>query len=359
MASLTQISIYSRKAIRYGLYALIIIASARFVLTSIRTIYLRIFPPPPPKATVTFGKLPKIPFPEKAFPENLTYKIETPDGKLPDLGIQMLVYPMPPTPQNIQALEQAKTAVKNMGFDPNGKPILESAPSVYRFQKEKSPATLVMNIVTGVFSISYDITQDLTISQNTPLTPEDATSDIKQFLQSANLYPEDLSTGAITHQFYKLEGRKFVPVLSLSESNLIKVNLFRKNYGAENKYASVTPNMPQGNVWFLLSNQGSKNTIAAEYHYYPINSEKSSTYPIKTAQTAYDNLKDKKGYIVSLDGVDGAQITIRKIYLAYYDAGQYAQYYQPVVVFEGDDNFLAYVPAVTDDYYGGESILAN
>jgi hypothetical protein len=44
--------------------------------------------------------------------------------------------------------------------------------------------------------------------------------------------------------------------------------------------------------------------------------------------------------------------TVRKIYLAYYDAGVYTEFYQPVFVFEGDKDFVGYVPAVTTDYYG-------
>ncbi|KKQ73667.1 MAG: hypothetical protein US95_C0050G0001, partial [Candidatus Woesebacteria bacterium GW2011_GWB1_38_5] len=43
-------------------------------------------------------------------------------------------------------------------------------------------------------------------------------------------------------------------------------------------------------------------------------------------------------------------IVIRKVYLAYYDPDQYTEYYQPVIVFEGDDDFTAYVSAIIDDY---------
>jgi hypothetical protein len=105
--------------------------------------------------------------------------------------------------------------------------------------------------------------------------------------------------------------------------------------------------MPDANVWFILA--GGKQILAAEYHYYPVEETKSGTYPTKTADTAWEELKDGKGYVVNL-GDNSEKVAIRKVYLAYYDAGQYVSHYQPVVVFEGDNNFFAYVPAVQNYY---------
>ena len=48
---------------------------------------------------------------------------------------------------------------------------------------------------------------------------------------------------------------------------------------------------------------------------------------------------------------ESGQVVIREVYLAYYDAGEQVEFYQPVIVFAGDNNFIAYVPAVTADYY--------
>ena len=74
-----------------------------------------------------------------------------------------------------------------------------------------------------------------------------------------------------------------------------------------------------------------------------------------SAEQAFQDLKDGKGYIAnSGDRSSTNEVVIRKVYLGYYDAGQYQPFYQPVVVFEGDGNFWAYVPAVNDDNYGAE-----
>ena len=42
------------------------------------------------------------------------------------------------------------------------------------------------------------------------------------------------------------------------------------------------------------------------------------------------------------------------MYLAYYDPDVHADFYQSVIVFEGDNNFTAYVPAIADQFYEQE-----
>ncbi len=143
-----------------------------------------------------------------------------------------------------------------------------------------------------------------------------------------------------------------MPALSLSESDLIKINIYRKNF---DDLPTVTQKEKQANVWFMLSGSELKGdqVIAAEYHYYSVDEERYATYPIKTAQEAWDELNSGRGYIINL-GDNQNTATIRQVYLAYFDPGQYVEYYQPVVVFEGDNDFVAYVPAVTDEFYGSE-----
>ncbi len=351
MASLTETSIISRKVIRYGLYFLIFIASARFMYNTAHTIWLTIFPPPPPEATVAFGKLPKLPFPEREFPKGLNINVETADSELPVLLDQLPVYVMPPIPQNIKALDEAKEIARRLGFSQSGSPLLESTPSVYRFPKAKAASSLRINIITKIFSIDYDTLQNPRVVQGTPAAPEEAVKQAVSYIKSGNLLPPDL--GPTSHQYYKVEVDKFVPVSSQSEANLVKVNIFRKNFGPEGIAQSMTPDYPEANIWFLFGNLGTKEMIRGEYYYFPIDEGKSGTYPLLTAQEALDKLKNGEGFLVRFTG-SNKSVTIRKVYLAYYDAGQYAEYYQPIVVFEGDNDFLAYVPAVENDFYGKE-----
>ncbi len=121
--------------------------------------------------------------------------------------------------------------------------------------------------------------------------------------------------------------------------------MFRKDY---DDLPSVTLKPKEANVWFMISGARSRQdqVIAAEYHYYPVDEKQSATYPIKTAQKAWEELNSGGAFVTNLGNNERGNIVIRNIYLAYYDTGQYTQFYQPVVVFEGDNDFLAYVPAV-------------
>jgi hypothetical protein len=44
------------------------------------------------------------------------------------------------------------------------------------------------------------------------------------------------------------------------------------------------------------------------------------------------------------------QITIRNIFLAYFESEEPQNYLQPIFVFEGDKNFTAYVSAVDPEW---------
>lgn len=351
MATLTEVSIISRKIIRYGIYAVIFIVIARYSLNLGVNIYKKLFPPKPEPPNTAYGKLPVLPFPEKPI-GNFNFTLELPEGSLPKFTDQLEVYTMPQSQTNIKALDDAKSKAQGLGFDPNGKPLVESIPNVYIFPRKGYPSNLTMNIITGLFSVSYNINEDTSILKGIPPAPDVAINQVQGYLNSAGFLTEDLKNGTPTHVFLKTEAGKFTPALSLSDADLIKVNIFRKKYGKEENIPPVTPKMPEANVWFIIAGGRGKQIIAGEYHFFPIDATKIATYPIKTSETAWEELKSGKAFIANTGNNPEDNITIRRVYLGYYDAGQYSEYYQPVVVFEGDNEFFAYVPAVTDEFYG-------
>ena len=73
--------------------------------------------------------------------------------------------------------------------------------------------------------------------------------------------------------------------------------------------------------------------------------EQFGVYPLKSGQEAWQELTDDKGLIVA--GTRGQKnITIKKMFIAYLDPSIYQPYLQPVYVFLGESDFVAYVPAV-------------
>ncbi len=347
MATLTEASIASRKGVRYTIYAIIFFVITRFLILTGITIYKKAFPPPPTPATIAFGKLSKIPFPEVTN-RNLSFTLETASGDIPSFPAQSKVFFMPKISSNLLSLDIAKEKAKKLGFDSEPQ---QSTESIYKFNHKTSPATMEIDIVTGTFSISYDLNVDPTPLSVHPSQPEVASASIKTFLSSADLYPDDL-TGTIEHKYLKTQGGSFIPALSASDANLVRIDLFRKSL---DDLPIVTKKTTEGNVWFIVSGikERCKEVIAGEYHYFPVDESQVATYPIKTGDSAWQQLTSGDYYLASQGTTaEGDNIKIRKIYLAYYDAGLYTEFFQPVFVFEGDKDFVGYVPAVTSDYYG-------
>lgn len=348
MASLTKVSITTRKIIRYSIFFVIFIIVARIFFKAGKNVFLKIFPPKEPPPTVSFGRLPTLPFPEKPKIGNIVLTLETPDGNLPVLPTQAKVFFMPRQSSHLLALDVAKQKAQALGFLPEGEMQSET---MYKFINRNSFATLDMNIVTGAFSISYDLKADSSPLEKKPQTPEILAAMVRSYLSSADLLPEDLS-GPTKNEFLKIEGESLVNALSLSDSDFVKVHFLRKDY--EN-LPSLTNEPNKSNVWFMLSGSQDqyKRIIAAEYHYFPVDESQSSTYPLKNAQEAWNVLISGNAYIANYgQNQEGSSVKIRRVYLAYYDSGKPTEFFQPIIVFEGDRDFIAYVPAVTNDYYG-------
>lgn len=347
MTSLTQASIMSRKAIRYSIFSIIFIIIARFLILTGITIYKQIFPAPPPPPTVAFGKLPKLPLPDR-HKLNIGFTLETAEGGLPEIPTTVKVFFMPKNSANLLSLDFAKDKAGRLGFNKEAE---QTSESVYKFTNSTTPSYLETNIITGAFSISYDFNADPVPLSVRPIPPETASESVRSFLNAGDLLPEDL-TGEVKHQFLKAQGGGFVNAISLSDANLVRIDLFRKDY---EKLPVVTNSPDEANVWFMVSGikERGKEVVAGEYHYFPVDETQVATYPLKGTELAWQELSSGNYYPASTgSAVEGDSLKIRRVYLAYYDAGVYTEFLQPVYVFEGDKDFVAYVPAVTTDYYG-------
>ena len=354
MTGLTQVAITARKSIRYIIYFIVFLTIGRILLTAAIATYLRVFPPGPAAASVKFGKLTKIPFPQNSPNAKLNFTLETATGSLPTNNGQAKVYFMPKVNPNLLSLDNAKSKARSMGFnDPN--PIQESD-TLYKFRNADLPSTLEMNIVTGAFSISYDLTADRTAIINRPPAAEVAEEEFKSILSGASILPEDLS-GPMVPDYLKLESGALARVLALSEADVTKVNIFRKPY---NKLPSLTASPDKANVWAMIGGGQTKEQkiIASEYHYFPVDESQSSTYPIITPAEAFSALQEGKAFIASLGQYkEGDALKIRKVYLAYFDPEVPSDFYEPIYVFDSgendpDNSFIGYIPAITSVYYG-------
>ena len=185
MTSLTRIAITARKALRYTVFAIIFLIIGKFLLDASIAVYLKVFPPPPPAPTIKFGKLTKIPFPTNSPKVNINYVLETPEGGLPtNIPTEAKVYFMPKPAANLLALDTAKEEAKALGF--TSAPEAESD-TVYKFKNPNYPSMLEINIVTGTFSVSYDLSADRSPIASKPPAGEVAAAEFRAELSSANI----------------------------------------------------------------------------------------------------------------------------------------------------------------------------
>lgn len=349
-ANLTIVASASRKTIRYSIYLIFFLTIARAFWSGTKSIYKAIVPPKVPPPTVKYGILPKIAFPNQI--ENLpkiTYAIETPTGSFPNFGPQMKIYLI--TKQSATLSSSDLSIAKAVALGYTTKPT-DLGNSIYRFVHPSEPSILEMNIINNTFSIDYNLSAGATLNAAPAPSPQNANQSAIQTLQKMQLLPEDLNIQTPVTEFYGIEGQTLVSVLSLSEADVTKVNFYRNPIGleTETQYQLVTSNPKSANVWFIVGGTDSK-VLSAQYKYYKIDYTNFETYPIKTAAQAFTDLQSGKGFIASLGNNKLGSVTIRRIYLAYYDPDLPSQFLQPVIVFEGDNDFVAYVPAVTSEYY--------
>lgn len=344
MANLTITAYWTRKGIKYGSIALVCFLIFRAIWQAGTAYWKKIHPPPPPPPTVGFGKLPPLNFPEKKDLPELSYKLETIEGTVPKLDTIGKVYFISQKVASLLALDRAKETARKFGFRNEPTPISER---VYQFATQTTPSTILkIDIITGNFKLDYDWKNDQTIFTEKKLPNEtQAVSELKNFLRTAGLLTDDLASGEAKVSFWRYISPDLVSAISLSEADFVRVDLFRQNLD-EIKVLSENPKGAQ--VWALFSGarEQGKRIVEIGYNHSLIDKENFHTYPLKSANTAWQELQGGGGFIANLGENQDEKITIRKIYLIYFESSEPQNFLQPIFVFEGDRNFIAYVGAI-------------
>jgi len=336
----------TRRALKFGAILIVLLFFLKMAWQVGTDVWRKIHPPPPPPPTVAFGKLPVLKFPEKETPQ-LTYRLETIQGALPTLPNVSRVYFMPKNPPNLLALDRGKEKARQLGFTSLPQNIEGTN---YRWTTNSTPpTTLEMEVNSGNFHLRYQYEDDqsLLVQKNLP-NDQQAAQEAKTFLQTNDLLTEELATGSAEFNYLKFVSPNLESAISLSEADFIRVNLFRADLDS---LRILPPNPREALISFLFSGnrERGKRIMEIYYYYFPIDFNTFATYPLKPINDAWQELQRGKGYLANL-GQNENQITIRKIYLAYYDSQEPQHFLQPIYVFEGDQNFFSYVSAIAVDW---------
>lgn len=344
MASLTHTAYVSRRLIKYGGTGIAIFTFLYIGITAAINAWIAAHPPVI-APNIKYGILNKIVFPDKKF-EKKNFTLELPNDQLPKFKTQTRVYFIARPDTAFLALEQDKKTAKELGFNNEPKQL---AYGVYEFNNDELNLKLTMNVLEGGFRLKYPYENDqLLLNPEKVPSKDEAIITAKTYLQQANKLPQDLIDGVNKVSYWKIEYDGLKAVTSQSEANVARVDFFRKNLEGDFKIVDTDINNATVSIVVSGSDVQGKKVIEVDYRYAPIDREAFGTYPIKTAEVAINDLKIGN-YWPALDTVS-KDVTIRKMYLAYFEPVNLTNYMQPVFVFEGDNNFAAYVPAITDKY---------
>ncbi|MBI2010369.1 MAG: hypothetical protein HYS86_04315 [Candidatus Chisholmbacteria bacterium] len=342
MATLTETAYYARRIIKFGGIGLVVFIIGRFFFFMAVDYWRLLHPPPPPPPTVAFGRLPQLVFPEKTRAVE-SFLLETVSGGVAEISDRATIFFMPVRQANLLALERMSDQAAKLGFTNEPEQVSSRE---YRWRRDSPlPATLTADIVSASFTLEVEWQLDPTILDSGTLPNSDAAvQEARRFLDNAGLLPSDLAAGETKVSFLRADIANLVSAVSLSEADFVRVDFFRTPV----EEWVVYPSNPQrGVVAMIFSGNpvSGKRIIDIKYNYFPVDYEQSATYPLKTAQVAWQELQAGQGYIANVDsGVTRA--TVRRVALGYYDSAIPQNYLQPIYVFEGDNNFVAYVPAI-------------
>lgn len=357
MSTLTETAYYTRRGLKIVFFVVLGLIFFKIATTGLSTLFntYRFGPGggpavPTPTPGVGFGKLPAIQFPPGKAPiQPMTYTQEFIGGAIPEASSSARVYFVAKPAPNFLSLERSKEFAQSLGFPVE--PVALSKTLYQWTDPEYHLRTLKKDILTGNFSLYLDFYKDPSpLAENELPYGKTAVSEALGFLGRYGLpVPEMAEDGSGAKvSFWRSTGSELLPVSSVSEADITRVDLFR---APQDNFPLVTAFSEEAPIYFLFSGSGGKTRVLLwRYVFRIVEGGIFTTYPLKTTKQAWEELEDGKGYIANWGAVKGTHATIRKVYLAYFDSETYQSYLMPVFVFEGDGGFMVYVSAVANEW---------
>jgi hypothetical protein len=351
MLNLTEISITTRKLLVW----LIIVFIGYLILKIISGIAIQYWkathPPLLPPPNLRFDKIPSPKFTHVATSSSgFKFVLENVEGQPPETTSAGKVYSMPKKLPSLLSSERAKKFAAKLNF--TDEPELVTS-TLYRFfDPSDKLRTLEIDINDMNFKIKYDYTKNSQIfNHGQVMTRDQALTEVKNFLQLNSLFDETILKGKITVETltFNPDSKVFNTVSSFSQANSVRINFFRNDLDELN----ILPpsfNQSYNYALFTASVPPYPRITEISYTFWPIELNDFATYPLKSGAVAWQDLLDGYALIVNVGRNSPDKIVIRKIYLAYYDSEEPQLYLQPIFVFEGDNDFVAYLPAIDSNY---------
>ena len=346
MLTLTKATEETRAFIKWTIIIIASILSIILIFNIGKIVKEIFYPTPQAPPTVAYGILPAIEFPVQTQSTQITYTLNTLSGVFPTFPDRASVFPIAKPVPNLLTIQRARDRVQLLQFSGNGTKISDG---IYSWTSDKP---YFQQLIYNVFTENYTYTTDFLTSFDPSRTLTKSQTNNAQrvfmdFLTTFKSIPSDMDKSKTKITPLTVQNGSPVEVTSIASASIIRVDLYQQNL---NDFPIVYPHPPQSTTYGLVGILNGLHVLNMNYvHQAP--SQESATYPIKTAEKAFADLKKGKGYIASHQD-DATQIGITEVSLAYYASDNDQKFLQPVFVFQGPNEFRAYVPAVTDAWVG-------
>jgi len=352
--SLTDLSYYLRKFAPFAIFASVLLFiffysfKLLFLLSSLDQ----------PKITYVnpLFKQIKPPFvkAEATTSAGFSFTLDTIEGKPVTATDTAQVFLFPASKFQFDYLPKVYLMAKMLGFDTEVvKHKLINNEAVFQDGKQR----LAVDINTYNFRYDYDFRKDADLVDGASIPDsENAKNTAINFLKSIDRYPQDLALGDITfvNMFYDKTSSTAGVITDAKNSNMIEVDFYRQKI---DQYLPMSPTyFNSQNYVMLIPNQYGAKVVSAQVKFFEPSPTEIGTYPLISGQRAYEMLLAGKGILISA-GTGSKAITIKSMSLGYFDPDVYQDYLQPIYVFVGDNDFVSYVPAISDQWLINESKL--
>ncbi len=297
-----------------------------------------------------FNKISVPQVPNASPSADLTFSLDTIEGVPVTATDSAEVFFLPQTATRFGYREKIFLMAKAFGFNTDSVNYqLTGTSAIFNDGKQK----LTVDITNFNFDYQDDYQQDKAFFTNSQIPSQDQVqTDATNFLKTVGRYPDELTKGKtnVVYFNYNVETNNLYATQNPQVANVVEVDFYRPDTDAAPSAIPVVSPLyfnSQNHV-IMIYPKGVYKAIKAQVAFFEKSTDQVGIYPLKSADIAYSELKSGQGLVVS--GSGQKTVSIQKMFLAYYDPDTYQPYLEPVYVFLGTNDFVAYVPAVSIDY---------
>lgn len=350
--TLTEASFYTRRFAPFVIIAflLLLILYFSFRLVLLLSHDSSIAPPKNLAVNLKFDKIPAPLYQDATPSAGINFTLDTIDGTaaITNATTAAQVVFLPKQPTRLGFMPRIYAMAEAIGFDTQViKHELSGETAIFADGTRR----FSININNFNFNYKYTLTKEDSILQNAqvPASEEEIRQKAIDFVRESTRYPEELAQGKSNLVYLRFDPvtTEVAIVQDQTEANMVEVDFYRPEIDG---YPVVPPKYFNSPHYVVMAfNDRETKIIKAQINFFEKSEDQIGIYPLKTSDQAWQDLTSGKGVVVFSDS-NSQNVKIKKVLLAYLDPEVYQEYLQPVYVFLGENNFVAYVPAIQSNY---------